>query len=151
MTDTFLDYQDMLHDALRGVARQALRVAASQGLPGNHHFYLAFRTDYPGVGLSAILRDRYPEEMTIVLQHQFRDLEVTDEDFSVTLSFGGDFQRLTIPFKAMTVFSDPSVNFGLNFVVPVPQEDPPAEELSVPETAAGESNIISFEAARKNR
>src|SRR5579862_1421179 len=105
----------MMERAIRGVVREALAVAASKGLPGAHHFYITFRTDTPGVALPDHLLAKYPGEMTVVLEHQFWDLEVTEEAFSVTLSFGSKPARLTIPFAAITTFADPSVQFGLQF------------------------------------
>ena len=105
----------MVENALRDVVRQALRLAADRGLPGNHHFYITFRTDHPGSGLADHLVERYPGEMTIVLQHQFWGLQVHDELFEVTLSFNDKPERLRIPFEAVVSFADPSVRFGLQF------------------------------------
>ena len=105
----------MVENALRDVVRQALRLAADQGLPGNHHFYITFRTDHPGSTLADHLVERYPGEMTIVLQHQFWGLQVYDELFEVTLSFNDKPERLRIPFDAVVAFADPSVRFGLQF------------------------------------
>lgn len=110
-----LDYLRMVHEALRDVPRQALARVAEEGLPGEHHFVLAFKTREPGVRVPAFLRDLHPEEMTVVLQHQFWDLEVDREAFSVTLLFGGARHRVTVPFAALTAFADPSVPFGLRF------------------------------------
>jgi hypothetical protein len=110
-----LHYERMMETALRGVIREALSVAAATGLPGEHHFYLTFRTEAPGVEIPPRLRQRHPEEMTIVLQHQFWGLEVGEELFSVTLSFDRVHERLTIPYVAITAFVDPSVQFGLQF------------------------------------
>ncbi len=117
-----LNYQAMTEDALRSVMRQALGVAANRGLPGQHHFYLTFRTKFPGVDIADHLHERHPEEMTIVLQHQFWGLDVTDKQFAVTLSFNGQHERLTVPFAAVTAFVDPSVQFGLQFSVSAPAE-----------------------------
>jgi hypothetical protein len=101
---------------MRGIVCTALRQVAELGcLPGEHHFYIAFDTRAPGVVLSKRLKDRYPEEMTIVLQHQFRDLEVDDRRFAVTLSFDGKLERLSVPLRAVRVFFDPSVPYGLQF------------------------------------
>ena len=113
--DDPLDYGRLVREALRDVARQALRVAASEGLPGEHHFYLTFRTSHPGVGLSPALHARYPDQMTIVLQHQFRDLAVGEDAFSVTLRFGGVLERVHVPFAALVAFADPAATFGLQF------------------------------------
>ncbi len=115
-----LNYQSLTEEALRGVVRQALSTVAQRGLPGQHHFYLTFRTGYPGVQLADSLRERHPEEMTIVLQHQFWGLEVSDRQFAVTLSFNGQHERLLVPFAAVTAFVDPSVQFGLQFSVAAP-------------------------------
>lgn len=114
-------YDKMVENALRGVARQALVLAARDGLPGSHHFYIGFRTAARGVVLPPHLLATYPEDMTIVLQHQFWGLEIAEEAFSVTLSFNGQAERLTIPFDAITSFADPSVKFGLQFAA-VPAE-----------------------------
>lgn len=108
-------YDLLTQQALRGVVRNVLSETAKKGLPGEHHFYITFDTQADGVRLSQRLRTQYPEEMTIILQHQFWDLTVTDESFEVGLSFGGIPERLTIPFEAINGFFDPSVQFGLQF------------------------------------
>jgi hypothetical protein len=110
-----LRYDQMVEEALRGVVRKALAEAAEHGLPGAHHFYITFETEHPGAALADHLKARYPEEMTIILQHQFWGLEVEEERFSVTLSFNDRHERLTIPFEAVTAFADPAVKFGLRF------------------------------------
>ena len=110
-----LDYPRLVQDALRGVVRRSLSYVQSHGLPGEHHFYLAFATTAPGVSLSEDLRRRYPEQITIVLQHDFRDLDVDDEFFAVTLRFGGIPQRIRVPFAAMVSFYDPASQFALRF------------------------------------
>jgi len=115
MVEDLMRYDRLVDDALRGVVARVLRRVIEEGLPGDHHFYLSFRTDHPGVSLSDELRARYPEELTIVLQHQFWDLEVDDETIGVTLSFGGRRQRIVLPLAAVTAFADPSVKFGLQF------------------------------------
>jgi len=118
MVQDLFDYPQMVETALRGVVREALARAAQDGLRGAHHFYVSFRTDVPGVALPDYLLDKYPEEMTIVLQHQFWGLQVGDQEFSVTLSFQNRPEQLIIPFAAVTSFADPSVKFGLQFEVP---------------------------------
>ncbi len=110
-----LAYDKMVEDALRGVLRQALKITERQGLPGEHHFYITFRTDHPGVSMPERLRAQHKELMTIVLQHQFWDLEVTDEWFAVSLSFSGVRSRLEVPFEAVSAFTDPHATFGLQF------------------------------------
>ncbi len=110
-----LRYDKMVEDALRGVVRQSLAQVAKSGFPANHHFYLTFRTCSPGVAMPDYLRAQYPEEMTIVLQYQFKDLEVGTEGFEVTLSFNKMQERLRIPYAALTGFVDPAVQFGLQF------------------------------------
>jgi hypothetical protein len=131
-------YDLLAQEALRGVVRRVLSDVAKGGLPGEHHLYIAFATDYPGVRVSQRLREQYPGEMTIVLQHQFWDLGVTEHAFEVGLSFGGVPERLLVPFEAITQFFDPSANFGLKFE-PVegaaePEAKPPA--APAPVTAA---------------
>ena len=118
MVQDLFDYPQMVETALRGVVREALARAAQDGLRGTHHFYVSFRTDVPGVALPDYLLDKYPEEMTIVLQHQFWGLQVGDQEFSVTMSFQNRPEQLIIPFAAVTSFADPSVKFGLQFEVP---------------------------------
>lgn len=115
MSDDPLDYPRLVRRALVGVVRDALRIVSNEGLPGEHHFFLAFRTDAPGVSVPAHLRQQYPEEMTIVLQHMFWDLAIDDERFSVTLRFGGAPEHVEVPFDALTAFADPSAHFGLRF------------------------------------
>jgi uncharacterized protein len=109
-------YDILTQEALRGVVRTVLVDAAKNGLPGEHHFYISFDTHAEGVRLSPRMLAQYPEEMTVVLQHQFWDLVVTDDGFEVGLSFGGIPERLAVPFAAINGFLDPSVQFGLQFV-----------------------------------
>ena len=118
MSRNVLRYDRLIDDALRGVLRRVLTDAATDGLPGNHHFYITFKTTADGVDIPDRLRARYPEEMTIVLQHQFWGLEVEDALFRVTLSFDKLHERLTVPFGAVSMFADPSVQFGLQFQPP---------------------------------
>ncbi len=114
-TESTIDYEAMQQDAMRGVVRAALVQITKTGLPGEHHFYISFLTQSPGVVLSKRLREKYPHEMTIVLQHRFWDLLVSEERFEVKLTFDGIPERLVIPFAALKVFIDPSVRFGLQF------------------------------------
>ena len=113
--DDELRYDRMVESALRGVVREALAQVAEKGLPGDHHFYLTFVTNHRGVAIPDYLRQKYPQEMTIVLQHQFFGLEVCEDRFSVSLSFSSKTERLVIPLAAITTFADPSVNFALQF------------------------------------
>lgn len=110
-----LRYDKMVERALRGVVKSAVQEVMKTGLPGDHHFYITFLTDYEGVQLPDYLRERYPGEMTIVLQYQFYDLFVDDKEFKVTLSFNNVPERLVIPLDAITIFADPAVNFALQF------------------------------------
>ncbi|CAH1666668.1 MAG: Stringent starvation protein B [Chelatococcus sp.] len=115
MAQDQIRYDLHVQEALRGAVRKILSEVARDGLPGDHHFFISFRTRFPGVRLSARMRERYPDDMTIVLQHQFWDLAVTDYAFEVSLSFSGVSERLLVPFEAVTGFFDPSVDFGLKF------------------------------------
>ena len=151
-----LPYGYWTEEALRAVVQEALLHTVRHGLVGDHHFYLTFRTDHPGVSMPAHLRARYPQEMTIVLQHKFWDLAVdkTAGTFSVGLSFGGVPALLTIPFQALTAFADPHVRFGLRFQGPPEQETAePAPEpeaaASAPAPAAAPSQVVSLDAFRR--
>lgn len=127
MADDLIRYDVLVQDALRGVVRKVMREVADGGLPGEHHFYIAFDTTAPGVRMSSRLRQQHPEEMTVVLQHQFWDLAVSEQGFEVGLSFGGVPERLLVPFAAVKGFFDPSVQFGLQF------EPAGAEAAAAPE------------------
>ena len=128
-----LDYPRLVQDALLEVPRRILAQVAERGLPGEHFFYVGFRTAAPGVRIPPPLRSQFPEEMTIILQHQFWDLEVDEEAFSVSLNFNASRQRLTVPFSALTTFVDPSTEFGLRFDA----EPGPAAAGPAAGTAAG--------------
>jgi hypothetical protein len=154
--ESLLPYSTWTEEALRAVVQDALEHAAKHGLPGEHHFYVTFRTDHPGVAIPGHLRARYPQEMTIVLQHKFWDL-VVDRDagtFSVGLSFGGVPAMLTVPFQALTAFADPHVRFGLRFQTAA-AEEPATEEPATAETAAplaeatGPSQVVSLDSFRR--
>jgi hypothetical protein len=110
-----IDYGNLMRNALRGLIQTVLNDVAVNGLPGDHHFFITFDTTVDGVEMADWLRARYPGEMTVVMQHWFDDLKVTDEGFSITLNFGNNPERMTIPFDAMRTFVDPSVEFGLRF------------------------------------
>src|SRR5262245_66014243 len=126
-------YDVLAQEAMRGVLRRVMSDAAKQGLPGDHHFYITFLTNAPGVKLSPRLAEQYPQEMTIILQHQFWDLLVTEDRFEVGLSFGGVPERLIVPFNAIKSFLDPSVQFGLQFNIgdtAAPAQDNPSTALA---------------------
>jgi hypothetical protein len=131
MAQDLFGYPKMVETALRNVMREALERAAREGLPGEHHFFISFRTRAPGVAIPKYLLAKYPDEMTVVLQHQFRALKVGDDSFSVNLSFQRRSERLTIPFAAVMVFADPSVNFGLQFEA-APTQPAQVEALPAP-------------------
>lgn len=137
MAEDLMRYDLLAQDALRGVVRFALKRVVDTGLPGDHHFYIAFDTNAPGVRISDRLRKQYPQEMTIVVQHQFWGLGVTEERFQVELSFDNIPEKLTVPFDAIKGFFDPSVQFGLQF------EIGEANENAGPEDGAENENIES--------
>ncbi len=148
-------YDKMVERALRGVVRQALDEVVKDGLVDDHHFYITFLTEHAGVTLPKYLHERYPGEMTIVLQHQFYDLEVNDERFSVMLSFNNVPERLTIPLSAITIFADPSVNFALQFQPLTEDGDDEihfeAEELDVDseDKQKKKGEVVSLDSFRK--
>ena len=125
MTKKTIDYEMLVQESLRSVVHDSLTIAARQGLAGKNHFYISYRTDFPGVDLPDYLKEEYKEEITIVLQYEFWDLEVYNDQFQVTLCFNDIHERLTIPFKAITSFVDPSVKFGLHFDVEIAQRETP--------------------------
>ncbi|QMW21481.1 SspB family protein [Sandaracinobacteroides saxicola] len=144
--DSLIAYDEIVQDSLRGVVRRVLRdVEAGGGLPGAHHFFIAFRTRFPGVEMPKHLLERYPEEMTIVLQHRYWDLAVTDDWFEVGLTFNQVPAKLHVPFAAVSGFVDPAVNFALQFQVNEPAPEPAKPE---PVAEAG-SNVVSFDFKRK--
>jgi len=150
-------YDKMVERALRGVVRDALARVAQEGPRGAHHFYIGFATGMPGVVIPDSLRERFPEEMTIVLQHQFWDLEIGEESFSVSLSFQKQLERLTIRFAAIRSFADPSVNFALEFAEPPAVEPKAVGSLPAPKPAAEPSpdqdrpaaEIVTLDSFRK--
>jgi uncharacterized protein len=158
--DSLLPYDEWTEDALRQVVVRALQHAAAQGLPGEHHFYITFRTDHPGTVIPPRLRAQYPQEMTIVLQHQFWDLRVDEEAGLITvgLSFGGVPATLAIPLPAVIGFADPHVRFGLRFrsTTPEPATEPedsaqPAAEPEQKKAAPPSTTpqVVSLEAFRR--
>ncbi|MFB0614165.1 SspB family protein [Aurantiacibacter poecillastricola] len=165
ISDSLIPYDEIVQEALRAVVGRVLGSVERDGgtLPGNHHFYITFKTGAPGVNIPATLTERFPDEMTIVLQNKFWDLEVSDRAFSVGLSFNQVPSKLVIPFSAITAFVDPAVDFGLQFQAavedPVPAEhddaenDAPdgAERRSVEDVAKSEdgSNVVTVDFGRK--
>tara|TARA_Y100001934_G_scaffold225791_1_gene270704 strand:+ start:161 stop:670 length:510 start_codon:yes stop_codon:yes gene_type:complete len=168
MSKNLLNYETMVERALKSVVVEALTQVAENGLPGSHHLYVTFATDFPGVELPDHLHEKFPEEMTIVLQHQFWDLTVEEDRFLVTLSFNDIQERLAIPFPAIKAFADPSVNFGLQLkfegegeidvTAPAVLEEPDAKPEAEPEpeiestpaeTAEDGDNVVTLDAFRK--
>lgn len=157
---TAIDYAGMLRDAGRDVVRRVLARVAEEGLPGEHHFYVSFDTTHPGVEMAPGLRRVHPQTMTIVLQHQFWELGVDDEAFTVTLRFGGRYEPLRVPFASLTAFLDPSAEFGLNFAAPEETAAEAADEADEPprsEAAAGQEregegsgNMLRFQRGERS-
>ncbi len=141
MAGESIDYEALIHSALRGVVCEALARVARTGMPGEHHFYIAFDTNAPGVQLAPRLRARFADRMTIVLQHQFWNLEVERDRFAVTLSFGGVRERIVVPFAAVAAFSDPGVDFSLQFE-PADRVEGAPEPESAPEKTGGEDATV---------
>ncbi|MEM6385752.1 MAG: ClpXP protease specificity-enhancing factor SspB [Pseudomonadota bacterium] len=150
-----IDYGNLMHRAMRGLIQNVLSDVAKNGLPGQHHFFITFDTMHPDVEIADWLSDRYPEEMTIVMQHWFENLDVTDEGFAVTLNFGDAPEPLYVPYEAIRTFVDPSVEFGLRFETqedevegdpapkPVEEKDGEAAEPN------GNAEIVSLDKFRK--
>jgi len=143
-----IDYGNLMHRAMRGLIQTVLKDVAANGLPGAHHFFITFDTTTEGVEMAPWLRSRYPAEMTLVVQHWFEDLIVTDDGFSITLNFGNQPEPLVIPFDAVRTFVDPSVEFGLRFEThdddeedKDPEDDPPPPQ--------GEAQIVRLDKFRK--
>ncbi len=169
MPDDLMRYDLLAQNALRGVVREALRRVVKSGLPGEHHFYIAFLTQHEGVDIGERLLARYPREMTIVLQHQYWNLAVYDDHFEVELSFDNIPEKLIVPFAAVKGFLDPAVQFGLQFevvpaehaaapaarprptAVPAKSEEPAAPDTNLPESEAKEEGhkVISLDSFRK--
>ena len=157
--ESLIPYDEIVQDALRAVVGRVLgEVEQSGGLPGEHHFYITFMTRLPGVSIPKHLLERFPEEMTIVIQHRFWDLKVEPDAFSVGLSFGGVPSTLHVPFAAVTQFHDPAVDFALTFhadAVEEPPEEHEKAENDAPEGAPAEgvkedgSNVVSVDFTRK--
>ncbi|MGB0798240.1 MAG: SspB family protein [Planktomarina sp.] len=155
-----IDYGNLMHDAMRGLIQRVLtEVSVAGKLPGDHHFFITFDTMHPDVEIADWLSDRYPGEMTVVMQHWFDNLEVTDVGFSVTLNFGDNPEPLYIPYMAINTFVDPSVEFGLRFeaheeadieelIQPAPEEAPMVED-AVDTEPKKEAEVVSLDSFRK--
>ena len=147
-----IDYGNLMHRAMRGLIQSVLTDVAEHGLPGAHHFFITFDTTHPDVQIADWLKERYPTEMTVVIQHWFENLVVTDEGFSVTLNFGNNPEPMVIPFDALRTFVDPSVEFGLRFETQETDDDEEDEEdievAEEPERQAAE--VVSLDQFRKH-
>lgn len=148
-----IDYGNLMHRAMRGLIQTVLRDVARDGLPGAHHFFITFDTMHPDVQMADWLKERYPTEMTIVIQHWFENLIVTDAGFSITLNFGNNPEPMVIPFDALRTFVDPSVEFGLRFETQEAGEDDEEDEEDIeveeePERRPGE--VVSLDQFRKH-
>ena len=141
-----IDYGSLMHAAMRGLIQQVLSDVTDHGLPGNHHFFITFDTMHPDVEIADWLSDRYPNEMTVVMQHWFDHLEVTDEGFSVTLNFGDQPEPLYIPYDAIKTFVDPSVEFGLRFETQTVDDDEDDEPDPEP---TREAEVVRLDKFRK--
>lgn len=155
-----IDYGKLMHEAMRGLIQQVLTRIAAEGLPGKHHFFITFDTAHPDAELADWLSDRYPNDMTIVLEHWFENLTVTDEGFSVTLNFGDNPEPLYVPYDAIRTFVDPSVEFGLRFETHEEEieeddeedddEEAPMEEMAEAEDKPRqEAEVVSLDSFRK--
>ncbi|MEX3315340.1 SspB family protein [Sulfitobacter sp. PS-8MA] len=155
-----IDYGNLMHEAMRGLIRKVLQDVSDNGLPGNHHFFITFDTSHPDAELADWLSDRYPGEMTVVMQHWYDGLEVSDEGFAITLNFGDAPEPLYIPYDAIRTFVDPSVEFGLRFEQQESEEDAEEdadapldqteqEDLEVAEEPAKDAEIVSLDSFRK--
>lgn len=151
MPEDLMRYDVLAQDALRGVVRAAIAQVARSGLPGEHHFFIAFDTRHPGVRISERLRQKYPEEITIVIQHQYWDLEVGEHEFAVGLSFDNVPEELVVPFAAVKGFFDPAVQFGLQFETQAPAPAEAGEDAAVaePQAKAGPEGIEPPQAAKE--
>ena len=150
-----IDYGKLMHRAMRGLIQQVLEDVAQNGLPGEHHFFVTFDTGHPDVRIADWLRERYPDEMTIVIQHWYEGLEVGPDGFAVTLNFGDNPERLEIPFDSLRTFVDPSVEFGLRFETQEADDEddegaPMMENATERDVAAhGEAEVVSLDSFRK--
>lgn len=147
-----IDYGNLMHTAMRGLIKTVLLDVKDHGLPGEHHFFITFDTTHPDVQIADWLRERYPAEMTVVVQHWFDNLDIRDDGFSITLNFGDAPEPLNIPFDALRTFVDPSVEFGLRFEADEDDEEEPAlhsVDQEAPETEPAEIMLVDEEDAPK--
>lgn len=156
-----IDYGNLMHRAMRGLIQEVLTGVAKTGLPGNHHFFITFDTMHPDVEMADWLSDRYPGEMTVVMQHWFDNLDVTDEGFAITLNFGNKPEPLYVPYDAIKTFVDPSVEFGLRFETQEDRDagepnddtdDAPMIEMAEPapdNKPAAKADVVSLDSFRK--
>jgi len=150
-----IDYGNLMHDAMRGLIRNVLTQVAETGLPGEHHFFINFDTMHPDVEIADWLSDRYPDEMTIVIQNWFKDLDVGEDGFSITLNFGDKPEPLFVPFDAIRKFVDPSIEFGLKFETQE-LDDAAAEDASAEDEGAvdpedqKDADVVSLDSFRKH-
>ncbi len=151
-----IDYGNLMHKAMRSLIQEVLTDVSAKGLPGNHHFFVTFDTMHPDVEIADWLSDRYPGEMTIVIQHQYEGLDVGNQGFAITLSFGDQPEPLYIPYDAIKTFVDPSVEFGLRFETQddegedAPVEEAPMEEMAEPEgESRQDAEVVSLDQFRK--
>lgn len=145
-----IDYGNLMHAAMRRLIAQVLRDVAKTGLPGDHHFFITFDTRHPEVEMADWLRERYPEDMTIVVQHWFENLEVTDSEFSITLNFGDNPEPLVVPLDALRTFVDPSVEFGLRFETQIAPPPPDNDDDPDPEPEQDpEHQVVQLDRFRK--
>lgn len=153
-----IDYGNLMHTAMRGLIRTVLQNVADHGLPGNHHFFITFDTRHPDAKLADWLRERYPDEMTVVMQHWFDNLDITADGFAVTLNFGDTPEPLYIPFDAIKTFVDPSVEFGLRFETAEDDDEDTSEEIEAAPEADEEQDepkkkadaeVVSLDSFRK--
>lgn len=148
-----IDYGNLMHQAMRGLIQSVLDDVARHGLPGAHHFFITFDTRHPGVEIAAWLRERYPTDMTIVIQHWFENLSVTEDGFSITLNFGNSPEPMVIPFDALRTFVDPSVEFGLRFETQSEDEDDDVDPGDIEveeEPQRRDAEIVSLDQFRKH-
>jgi len=159
--DRGIDYGNLMHSAMRGLIRKVMDKIAAEGLPGAHHFFITLNTQHPDVLMADWLRARYPDEITIVVQHWFENLEVSDDGFAITLNFGNQPEPLYVPFDAISTFVDPSVEFGLKFEthldddededdsVELDDDEAPMEHVEDPIDPPKAGEVVSLDQFRK--